>query len=388
MSRIVLMPSAYLPGLGGVEELTRHLALALVEAGDIVEVWTMQSDRLAHPTIETLDGLTIRRFPYPLPNARPRSFMPFARGGAASIKALREAVVNFRPDILHVQCFGPNGVYATVLSRITGVPLIISLQGETMMDDHDIFETSFLLRAALRIGLRRAACVTACSAFTRADAESRFGLAAGRGLVIFNGVAVPQDTGAADSGTASQHVGHNRYILALGRVVEKKGFDLLIRSFAEVARKHPDVHLAIGGDGHSLATLRNLAANLGVADRVSFLGRLSRTEVAAAMASAELFVMPSRLEPFGIVILEAWRASRAVLCTSIGGPPEFVEDGKTGLLADPFDMSAMSSALDRLLSDTQLRTAIGAAGRIRVGDFAWPTIADRYRQHYAAVSRT
>ena len=57
----------------------------------------------------------------------------------------------FRPDVLHVQCFGPNGTYAAALSRITGIPLVVTLQGETLMDDADIFETSRVLRASLRI---------------------------------------------------------------------------------------------------------------------------------------------------------------------------------------------------------------------------------------------
>ena len=103
------------------------------------------------------------------------------------------------------------------------------------------------------------------------------------------------------------------------------------------------------------------------------------------MAGAAVFVMPSRLEPFGIVVLEAWRAGTAVVATSRGGPPEFVRDGEDGLLVDPFDTAAFAGALEGLLADP---TAGGLSPRpvapglrVRVAD-----VAERYRQVYASVT--
>jgi glycogen(starch) synthase len=382
LPRIALIPSAYLPTLGGVQELTRHLALALTTAGDTVEVWTQQADGMG-PTVEAIDGLIVRRFPFPLPRAHAGSLLPFARGSAAAVLALRRAVREFAPQILHVQCFGPNGAYAAALSALTRIPLVVTLQGETVMDDSDVFEISTTLRAALRLGLRRAAAVTACSQFTLDDAENRFGLPAGRGEVIFNGVVVADRE--AVTGLDEAWLPAGRYVLALGRIVEKKGFDLLIRAFATVARQQSAVTLAIGGDGPLEPFLRAMVAELHVTDRVCFLGRLSREQVAAAMGGAEIFVMPSRLEPFGIVVLEAWRAGRAVIATNRGGAPEFVEDGTTGLLVDPFDTPALAGVLDRLLSDPELGVSLGRAARTRVLDFDWCRVADDYRGCYRRV---
>ena len=384
MRRIALVPSAYPPTLGGVQEVTRNLALALTAAGDEVEVWTQHQDGRA-PSVEILDGLTVRRFSFPLPRAHLPSAVASLPEAFATILALRRAVAEFAPDLLHIHCFGPNGAYATVLSRLTGVPLVVTLHGETVMDDSDVFETSLTLRTALRLGLKRAAAVTACSRFTLDDAHRRFGLPPGAGEVIFNGV-VLDDQPDPDSGAPPGRPADSRYVLALGRVVEKKGFDLLIRAFARISPRHPDVVLAIGGDGPAAAFLQALVDELGIADRVRFLGRLSRREVAVAMARAEIFVMPSRLEPFGVVVLEAWRAGRPVVATNRGGPPEFVDDGETGLLVDPFDTAALAGAVDRLLSDPELRRALGAAGRARVAGFDWPTIAGEYRRRYRAVT--
>jgi glycogen(starch) synthase len=385
MTRIALLPSSYPPSLGGVEELTRHLALALVAAGDQVEVWTGQPDDAAPETVEIRDGLVVRRLPMPLPATNWPSVWRTATVGSRTLFSLRSAVAAFRPDVLHVQCFGPNGAYATALSRLTGLPLVVSLQGETLMDDADIFDTSRVLRSSLRMGLRRAAAVTGCSAFTLADAIERFGLQPERGQVVFNGVEL--SGGEPADGPPPFVTGSDRpYALALGRVVEKKGFDLLLAAFAAVPAEGRSADLVIAGAGSSLAELERSAATLGVADQVHFVGRLSREQVAAAMDGAALFVMPSRLEPFGIVVLEGWRAGVPVMATTRGGPPEYVHDGHDGVLVDPFDTAAFAQSLEGLLADPARRRAIGAAGRARVGEFAWSTIADRYRQIYASVA--
>lgn len=389
MTRIALLPSLYPPSLGGVEELTRHLALALAEAGDQVEVWTSQPDDAAPETVEIRDGLVVRRLPMPLPATNWSAIRRTTTVGTRTLFSLRTAVAAFRPQVLHVQCFGPNGAYATALARSTGVPLVITLQGETLMDDADIFDTSRVLRASLRRGLRHAAAVTGCSGFTLADAETRFGLDPGRGQVIFNGVSrsTPDEGGEHPARYSPVADRPDRpYVLALGRVVEKKGFDLLLGAFAAMDTGRTAADLVIAGEGAARSDLQRRAEELGLADQVHFPGRLSRDEVSSAMAGATVFVMPSRLEPFGIVVLEAWRAGVAVMATNRGGPPEFVRDGLDGVLVDPFDTAGFAATLEGLLLEPDRRRAIAASGRLRVAEFGWPTIAERYRAIYASVT--
>jgi glycosyltransferase involved in cell wall biosynthesis len=389
MTRIALIPSSYPPALGGVEELTRHLALTLVAAGDEVEVWTCPADDSDRESVEIRDGLVVRRYPMHLPASSWSAVQRSLTSGTRTLLSLRRAVAAFRPDVLHVQCFGPNGAFATALARLTGVPLVVTLQGETMMDDGDIFEISKSLRAALRSGIKHAAVVTGCSAFTLSDAEKRFGLLAGRGQVIWNGVDLSQGASNPDGSPASDlgltGAEPRPYILALGRVVEKKGFDLLLAAYAAMEPSERTAELVIAGAGGSLEHLKQAAVDLGVEDRVHFPGRLSREDVARAMADSELFIVPSRLEPFGIVILEGWRAGVTVVATTHGGPPEFVHDGKDGVLVDPFDTSAFASSLAQLLADPNRRSSIAAAGRARVQSFAWPAIAEQYRLIYATL---
>jgi glycosyltransferase involved in cell wall biosynthesis len=366
--------------VGGVEELTFRLAKQLSDSGDAVEVWTNRHPAEL-PVDEVIEGIQVRRFALPMPAANPRQALGSVGGGLAAIARLRRAARAFRPDVIHVQCFSSNGVYATALSRIAGIPLVVSLQGETVMDDNDIYDHSALLRSGLHAGLGRAAAVTGCSQFVVDDAVARFGLKPGAGVVVPNGVDL-----AAAPPTEPLELPFGRFVFAVGRAVEKKGFDLLLRSFAGVAAEHPDTGLLIGGDGAARPQLEALARELGLQDRVALPGRLSREQVAWAMQDAGVFVLPSRVEPFGIVVLEALRAGRPSVVSSRGGAPEIVRDEREGLVVDPFDTPALTSAIGRLLSDEPLAAHLGAAGRERVGEYAWSAIGERYREIYRAVT--
>lgn len=376
--RVVLVPSAYAPMVGGVEQLTARLAHALIAHGDEVEIWTSVPDSAGVHGSEQLDGVTIRRMPMPLPHGNPASLAKAIVPAARTLRAMRLASSHFRPDVLHVQCFSNNGAYATAFSALARVPLVVTLQGETFMDDNDIYGRSLQLRTWLRLGLRRARMVTGCSQYTLDDAR-RFGLDSSRSRVVFNGVDL-------DEGSVGANSPEERYVLALGRVVHNKGFDLLLKAFARVAPDVPDLTLVIAGDGRALPSLRSEVAALGLAHRVAFPGLADRAQVENLMRGAAMVVVPSRVEPFGIVVLEAWRAAKAVIATNRGGIPEFTTDGRDALLVDPTDTARLGEAIRVLASDPDRCRALGEAASARVRDFVWNDVAARYREAYAVAT--
>jgi glycogen synthase len=380
--RIALLPSAYAPAVGGVEVLTQHLAHHLLASGHRVEVWTIRHPSQL-PAVDTIQGITVRRFALPLPAAEVGKALLFGPAAARAAVNTARAARSFSPQVLHVQCFSANGVYASALSALSGVPLVLTLQGETVMDDNDIYERSTSLRLGLRAGLRRAHTVTACSQFVLDDAVRGFGLPPGAGVVVPNGV----DDRDPTTPTPLE-LPFERFVLGLGRVVEKKGFDLLIDAFEAVARDHPDVGLVIGGDGAARRGVEAHARDLGLSDRVALPGMLSRGQVAWAMHNAVMFVLPSRVEPFGIVVLEALQAGRPVIVSAHGGASEIVRDGKEGLVVDPFDCPALATAIRRILDDSALRTRLTDAGRARVRDFTWEAITESYVAIYERSMET
>lgn len=376
--RIVLLPSNYAPAIGGIEEVTRQLGKRLVSGGDDVEIWTHRHPPTL-PDEEVIGGLTVRRFRFPLPSARPASLTGWPRAAGSTQRAMAGAVRRFRPDVLHVHGFSGNGVHATLASVAHRTPLVVTLHGETSTDDHRIYDRSLSLRTGIRAGLRRAAAVTAPSRFILEDA-SRFGLREARTRVIPNGVDLLEATPPADFSAPFP-----RYVFALGRLVPNKGFDLLVRSLAPLLADRPDVGLVIAGDGPERDALLALADDLGVGERVRLVGWLDRGQVGAAMENAAVFALSSRVESFGVVVLEAMRAGAPVVATSRGGVREWVQDGVSAILADPLDVAQLTAALQKILDDSGLARDLVAAGRRQVVDFDWNAVGGRYRDLYAEV---
>ncbi len=365
--RVALIASSYAPHVGGVEEHVRQAADQLRSAGVDVEVWAV--DRGTRP--ETQDA-RVRYLPTPLPSRSTAGLVRFSTAVPRAWRQWSRAFREFRPDLLHVQCFGPNGVYAVALRRRRRVPLIVTSHGETRADDGNAFERSGLLRSALRRAIGEASAVTAPSQFVLDDLRGDYGLVGGE--VVPNGVDLDLHAQPAASSTP--------YVFAAGRLGRMKGFDLLIDAFVR-ARLDPAVRLVIGGDGDERGRLERLIADHDLADRVELRGWMAPQEIADAMGAAMFVVVPSRMEAFGIVALEAWRSGAALLMTDRGGGGELVEDGVTGMLVDPTDVDALATAIRTLAGDPALRERLAAAGHDCVERFTWAAVADAYHGIYA-----
>jgi glycogen(starch) synthase len=334
-------------------------------------------DRGEHLGRGVVDGVEVRYLPTPLPARRPVAVARFLVGLPGATLAWWSAFRRFRPEVLHVQCFGPNGLYAAALSRLNRTPLVVSSHGETFTDDHAVFDDSALLRFGLRSALGRAARVTGCSQVVVDDLCTRFGARDGR--VVPNGVDLDVAPPSGGRGVRALPT-----VLAVGRIERMKGFDLLLEAFAErdLASR---ARLAIGGDGGQLEALRARARELGVDASVDFLGRLDPDDVARRMAEAAVVVVPSRREAFGIVVLEAWRAGAPVVVTSRGGPATIVTHGVDGLVVDPEDIPALAAAVDTVLSDPRTAKALAEEGTRVVRRYSWGRVADAYEAIYEEV---
>jgi glycosyltransferase involved in cell wall biosynthesis len=173
-----------------------------------------------------------------------------------------------------------------------------------------------------------------------------------------------------------------RWLLALGRLHANKGFDVLLRALALLP---PGVRLALAGEGPERAALERLARELGVAERVAFLGW--RQDVGALLAACAVFVCPSRHEPLGNVVLEAWSAARPVVAAAAQGPSELIADGVTGMLVPREDPAALAVALGALLADPARAAALAAAGRAEFERaHAEAPVLARWREFLRAVA--
>ncbi len=173
-------------------------------------------------------------------------------------------------------------------------------------------------------------------------------------------------------------------LLCVGRLVPVKGHDTLLRAFAVARRELPGLTLDIAGDGPLRGELETLAGGLSLGGAVRFLGRVET--VATEMANAAAVVVPSLGEGFGMAALEAAERGRPVIASAVGGLPEIVDDGRTGVLVRPGDVQALAGAVVTLVRDPERATAMGAAARERVlAEFSLARCADRTDALYRAA---
>ncbi len=170
-------------------------------------------------------------------------------------------------------------------------------------------------------------------------------------------------------------------VLALGRLHEKKAFDVLLKALARL----PDAWLWLAGEGPLRGELEALASRLGVASRVRFLGW--RNDRAALLAAADVCVMPSRYEPFGTVMIEAWAHRVPLVAAASAGPAGLIEDGETGLLVPVDDVEALAAAVERALADRTLAERLAAGGHAAYEErYTEAAVVRRYLGFFARVT--
>ncbi len=185
-----------------------------------------------------------------------------------------------------------------------------------------------------------------------------------------------------------------KVVFYVGRFDPRKGIETLVRAIAQSAfRGDPNLRLIIGGgsrpgqsDGMERDRIESIVAELGIADITTFPGRLGDEILPTYYAAADVCVVPSHYEPFGLVAVEAMASCTPVVASNVGGLQFTVVDQETGLLATPQDSSAFSTAIDRILRDPQWRDQLGLAGRKRVEDkFSWDGVAHQLGELYTEL---
>ena len=205
---------------------------------------------------------------------------------------------------------------------------------------------------------------------------------------IYNGVRYERFDGDTDGEAVRQRaaVGSEEpLVLFVGRLAWQKGPDLLLDAAPDVLGAYPQTKFVFAGDGDMRGRLEGQAAAAGLFDSVRFLGHRAGRELVDLFKSADVVCVPSRNEPFGIVVLEAWSAERPVVVSRNGGPGEFVRDQDTGFLVSP-ERSSLSWGLGSALADVDRSARVAHNGRREVEQrFNWDTVARDTEGVYEAV---
>jgi glycosyltransferase involved in cell wall biosynthesis len=302
------------------------------------------------------------------------------------LPAARRLVKRVRPDVAHLFFSLPTGLLLP-LFRAHDVPTVVSLQGADV-PGYDPFHTGLLhtglqrVRALLRPVTRAIwqgadLVVVPSRTLQQKAADTDPSL---RCSVIPNGV----DVEVFRPGSRLRSSGGPVRCVAVARLVARTGLDDLLHALARLERGR--YHLEIVGSGPAEEALRWLVAQLGLSAEVRFVGALDRVGIAERLRAADLFTLPSRAESSGNVFAEAMAAGLPVVGTAVAGIPEFVQDGRHGVLVPPRDPAAVAAAIRLLGEHPVLRATIAARNRAHaVRHLSWDAVTERYLAVYAAA---
>jgi len=267
---------------------------------------------------------------------------------------LRGLVAAYKPHVVHAHMFGSN-VWARLLRLTARIPVVVCHEHTWSYDRRN--------KARIVVDRALSPLADAIIAVSEADRQKLIeveGLPPNKVRVVYNGIDFarldrrrPSHGGGAEWGPRQGEA----VLLAVGKLQEQKGYPVLLRALALVLKQVPSTRLLIAGEGPLQSKLEMLAAELGVADKVSFLGFVR--DVGSLLLAADVFVMASYFEGHPIALLEAMAAARPVVATSVGGVPEIVRQGETGLLVPPNDPHALAEAIVASVCDPALRRRLG-----------------------------
>jgi len=381
--KILLVPSTYLPSVGGVQLNTHQLAKNLWSLGHEVVVLTSKWGRWELPSHEELEGVPVYRTYFNVFKGSLRSLFAFSICLPTAL--LRTILIfrHFKPDIVNVHFIGANAFYIYLLRTIFDFPLIVTLCGMEPPSPSSVLcrygykplEARIMNWLSLRI-LKKADLVTAVSQSLLNSALEQSKLDAEKFLKIPVGVDMQHFSSIIKTSG-------NKYLLGLGRLGFEKGFDILIRSLSLLNEECGSTHLIIAGDGPERTNLENLVKELGLQSRVKFFGMVDKKRVNELLSNCRFLVVPSRREGFGVVNIEAMASQKPVIGSRVGGIPEIIRHGQTGLLVKPEDPEDLARAMQYLISNPEIAERMGKKGRRLVEKhFTWKAIAQKYVRSY------
>jgi glycosyltransferase involved in cell wall biosynthesis len=380
---------------------------------DVITPWMIESiERLRRKGVEvtvyvcsyrglgdqTVHGIPVRRFRYcprrwevlshddtvPEQIRRNKLFLllvvPYLIFG---VFGLRRVLRREKFDLVHVHWPFPLGVFGYFASRWGGAPMVTQFYGVEL---RWVQTKMRIFIPFLRWVLRKSALVAAISSHTRAEIEKI--LPGCRVEIVPYGSPVSPAAGAE---SPSREPGRARRVLFVGRLVERKGVEFLIRSMRDLKCPWP-VELDVVGTGPEEQRLRELVEKLGLGDRVHLRGLVPTEELKRRYAESDCFVLPAVVdskgdtEGLGVVLIEALSYRKPVIASNLGGIVDIVRHEQTGLLVQPNDPSALAAAIERVLTDQALASRLGEEGFEFVRRyFDQDRIAERWIELYRSL---
>lgn len=370
MKKVLFVSSLYAPHAGGVETMISEMARAYQSEGIqsivLTKRWPLD---LAEESV--IDGVRVHRV---LSARTPSEFAEVASW-------IRANEGKLRADVIHaIGMRRPMPLLALLMGRRWGVPVICTMAGGDIPDSHDPYPGTVWKESEETVleAMERCDALTSVSKGLTAEFRRFFPDMKREVKDIYAGI----DLDLINRARPERPFGH--FILSLRRLDPTKGIHILIKAFYRIQRRYPRLQLVIAGDGPERTKLEALVSSLGLDDRAHFLGTVSLSRGMSLLKGADLTAVPSLSEAGGLVNVEAQAAGCPVVASDVGGIPEYVSDGESGLLFASGDDEALAVKISTLLDDAALREKLIKGGFLHSEKFSWKELAPQYLKLYRA----
>jgi glycosyltransferase involved in cell wall biosynthesis len=378
--RILIVNYEFPPMGGGASFASYGLARTLAARGHRVDVLTSRLKGQAN--VEELEGVRVYRvasWRKGMHDCGLRGAFSFLLFGFLRLRTLLKQE---RYDLIHYFFGMPCGLLSLYSSRKSSAPYLVSLRGSDVPGYDSADRTLGLLHRLLE-PLNRRIWRNAAVVVPNSIGLGELAVDFDPGIpyeVVPNAVT---DTAALDVRLLRERLSgqSTTRLLCVARLIARKGIDTLLQAASTL--RDENFVLEIAGSGNDEQQLRRRAEQLGLGDKVQFLGGLDRNVVLERYRSADVFVLPTNSESCSMALLEAMSSGLPIISTRVGGNPYLVKDGENGLLVEPGDAVALADAIRQLIRHPAQRVMMGQANLEGVArEFTWSTNARRYEQLY------
>jgi glycogen(starch) synthase len=390
--RVLIVSWEFPPLLvGGLGRHVGELAPALAELGHEVRVLTRGRD--PQPSTERVCGVTVHRAAADGLDIDLGSESVLAWSQAfehSLVRAGLAMLAGWQPQVIHAHDWLVAQT-AVTLHLASAAPVVATMHASEYGRRQGWLAEPLprAIHSVERWLCGRASRVIVCSQFMAAEVRQLYGLPAAKVEVIGNGVRAPRAAAGRSEPAGQLPAPGGRPLIAFaGRLVHEKGVQELIKALPLLRAEFPGLRAVVAGVGGQLAEQRDRAERYGVAELISWSGFLDQDDLHRLLAAADVVVVPSVYEPFGMIALEAQLAGTPVAVTDTGGLAELVEHGVTGVRFASQDPAALAEAVAVLLRDPERAARMARAAQRRArSDFSWPEVARRTAAVYQAVAR-
>ena len=413
LGQIINVPRRFvLEEWGGTETVILETSKELKKRGYEPEILTTMA--LSKRTSETIDSISIRRFPYSYTRlgltAKNHKLLDKRGGNMFSLNMFLSALFAKDPKVIHLHTLGRIGALMRLVAKLRKVPYVVSIHGGLLdLPKKQLDDLVAPTKHSLNWGKLLDWVLPSKRLIEEADAVICVGQAEQKKLqarypegnihFLPNGVDVDYFGSGKRQGFQEElkRRGYEvadteRYVLSVGSFYPQKNQATLIEAFAQLSpadRQRKLVLIGLVYDQDYFASLEALTRLLGIEKDVVFLTDISfdNPVLVDAYQAAEIFVLPSLYETFGVVVLEAWAAGKPVICGAVGGIPSFVRDRENAVFCEVENADSIREHMQILLDDTALQTRITKQASNDVLDYGWQRITSKLSDIYQSLGK-